>query len=258
MLYKREFIEQTGAAASNIMSESPRNPHVAIVIPIYNEEGILHSAVVDLRERLAPLNWDYEIILAENGSTDRTIEIAEKLTEKYPEVRYISAGAPDYGKALREGILATDADLVLCDEIDLCDTDFHQRAVSTLESRSADLVIGSKLISGAEDERPMLRHVASIGYTSLLRVLLGFKGTDTHGLKAFRRDALLPIVNACLVNKDVFASEMVIRAYREELKIKEIPVRVVEKRPPSINLFRRVPNVLKSVAKLTWAIRIKG
>src|SRR5690606_14167299 len=106
------------------------------------------------------------------------------------------------------------------------DTDFHQRAVAALDSGSADLVIGSKLIDGAEDERPALRHAASIAYTSLLRVLLGFKGTDTHGLKAFRRDKLLPIVNARLLNKDVFASELVIRAYRDALKGKEIPIRV--------------------------------
>jgi hypothetical protein len=65
-------------------------------------------------------------------------------------------------------------------------------------------------------------------------------------------------VDACLVNKDVFASELVIRAYRDKLNIVEIPVRVLEKRPPSIDLFKRVPNVLKSVARLTWAIRVKG
>jgi hypothetical protein len=122
----------------------------------------------------------------------------------------------------------------------------------------ADMVIGSKLIAGAQDERPVLRHAASIAYTTLLRVLLGFKGTDTHGLKAFKRESLLSIVNACVVNKDVFASELVIRAYRQGLDIREIPIRVMEKRPPSINLFKRVPNVLKSVARLTWAIRIKG
>jgi glycosyltransferase involved in cell wall biosynthesis len=235
-----------------------QTPDVAIVIPIYNEEGILHSAVVDLRERLKPLGWNYEIVLAENGSKDRTIEIAEQLSAKYPEVRLISAGEPDYGKALRNGILSTTARLVLCDEIDLCDTDFHQRAVTALDSGSVDMIIGSKLIQGAEDSRPLLRHAASLAYTGLLRALLGFKGTDTHGLKAFRRDKLVPIVNACLVNKDVFASELVIRAYRDKLRIVEIPVRIVEKRPPSINLFKRVPNVLRSIAKLTWAIRVKG
>jgi hypothetical protein len=92
----------------------------------------------------------------------------------------------------------------------------------------------------------------------MLRGLLGFRGTDTHGLKAFRRLALLDIVRACLSDKDVFASELVIRAERGGIKIKEVPVRVVEKRPPSINLFKRVPNVLKNVAKLTYAIRIRG
>jgi glycosyltransferase involved in cell wall biosynthesis len=82
-------------------SQAAESPHVAIVIPIYNEEGILHSAVVDLRERLSPLGFSYEIILAENGSTDGTVELARTLTQKYPEVRFITAGEPDYGKALR-------------------------------------------------------------------------------------------------------------------------------------------------------------
>jgi hypothetical protein len=95
-------------------------------------------------------------------------------------------------------------------------------------------------------------------YTSLLRSLLGFRGTDTHGLKAFRRDRLLPIVTACLVDKDVFSSELVIRAYRAGVRVVEIPIRVIEKRPPSINLFKRVPNVMKSLARLTWSIRVKG
>jgi hypothetical protein len=119
-------------------------------------------------------------------------------------------------------------------------------------------VIGSKLIEGAADERPLARHAASLFYNGLLRVTLGFQGTDTHGLKAFTRKTLLPIARACVVEKDVFASEFVIRAYRAGLSIQEIPVRVKEKRPPSINLFKRVPNVLRSLAKLTWAIRIKG
>ena len=104
----------------------------------------------------------------------------------------------------------------------------------------------------------MIRHAASIAYSSMLKVLLGFRGTDTHGLKAFRRTALIDTVRACLVDKDVFASEFVIRADRAGVRIREVPVHIIEKRPPSINLFKRVPNVMKSVAKLTWAIRIRG
>ncbi len=237
-------------------------PRISIVIPIYNEEAILHAAIVDLRERLKPLGWTYEIILAENGSKDRTVEIGKELAARYGsgegQVKIISLGEPNYGKALKEGILLSRGELVICDEIDLCDVDFHRRAVDILESGEADLVIGSKLVHGAEDDRPLIRHVASLAYSAMLRVLLGFRGTDTHGLKAFRRVALLDIVRSCLVDKDVFASELVIRADRGGVRTKEIPVRVIEKRPPSINLFKRVPNVLKNVGKLTYAIRIRG
>jgi hypothetical protein len=104
----------------------------------------------------------------------------------------------------------------------------------------------------------LFRHATSVVYTTLLRLLLDFRGSDTHGLKAFRRDRLAPIVTACLTDKDVFASELVIRAYRSGIRVTEIPIRVVEKRPPSINLFKRVPNVLKNLGKLTWAVRAGG
>jgi glycosyltransferase involved in cell wall biosynthesis len=232
--------------------------HVSIVIPVYNEEGILHAAVVDLHERLAPLGLRYEIVLAENGSRDRTLEVARELAEKYPEVRFLSVGEPNYGRALRAGILDARGALVIFEEIDLCDVDFHQRALALLESDAADMVIGSKLIDGAADQRPLFRHATSVVYTTLLRVLLDFRGSDTHGLKAFRRERVTPLVEACLTDKDVFASELVIRAYREGIRVREIPIRVVEMRPPSINLFKRVPNVLKNLGKLTWAVRVGG
>ena len=231
---------------------------VSIVIPIYNEEGILHAAIVDLHERLAPLGLRYEIVLAENGSRDRTLEVARELGEKYPEVRFLSVGEPNYGRALREGILDARGDIVICDEIDLCDVDFHRRAIALFAEGRADMVIGSKLIQGASDQRPLFRHAASIVYTTMLRALLDFRGSDTHGLKAFRREKLSPIVARCLTDKDVFASELVIRAYREGIRIEEIPIRVVEMRPPSINLLKRVPNVLKNLGKLTFAVRVRG
>jgi glycosyltransferase involved in cell wall biosynthesis len=234
------------------MSESPE---VSFVIPIFDEEPILHAAVVDLRELLLPHALAYEIILAENGSRDGTVRAARELEAHYREVRLVQSPTPDYGQALRLGISSARGRFVVCEEIDLCDIDFHVRALSELRSNTADLVIGSKLMGGSRDERPLLRHMASQIYCGVLRALFDFRGTDTHGLKAFRRDTLLPIVEACQVDGDVFASELVIRAYRAPLRVLEIPVRVLEKRPPSINLLKRVPRVLKNLAQLTWALR---
>ncbi len=239
-------------------SSNRAHPRLSVVIPIYNEEGILETAVMSLREQLVEFGWPFEIILAENGSRDGTVALAASLSEKYPEVTSFSTGEPNYGKALREGILRARGEFVVCDEIDLCLMDFYRRSLEILEHNDADLVIGSKTLAGASDERGAYRHAATKIFNGLLRVAVGFKGSDTHGLKAFRRVAMLDVVRACLIDKDVFASEMVIRAERSGVRIREIPIRILEKRPPSINLIKRVPNVLKNVGKLFVAIRIKG
>ena len=228
---------------------------VSIVIPVFNEEKMLESAVTDLRARLASFEHSCEIILAENGSRDGTREVARRLVHNFPEVRVLNIPEPNYGKALRQGIVAAQGTWVICDEIDLCDTDFYRAALEILTMDQADLVVGSKLLGDSHDERPWIRHAASLAYTALLRALLGFRGTDTHGAKAFVRTRLEPIARACLVDKDVFSSEFVIRAYRSGARVTEIPVRIAEKRPPSINLFKRVPNVLRNLVRLTWAIR---
>jgi len=245
------------------MSAPP--PDVSIVIPVYNEEGILREAVTELltgltelREALVAPALAFEVIIAENGSQDRTAELAAHLAAERPDVRTFSLGEPNYGKALRRGILEARGTYVVCEEIDLCDLDFHRRALVHLRHGDCDMVVGSKAMRGASDERPLLRRVATRVINGMLRAALDFRGTDTHGLKAFHRQTLLPVVESCVIDRDLFASELVIRAGRAGLHVLEIPVQLHEKRPPAINLVRRVPHVLRGLAKLTYAIRFGG
>ncbi|MBI3074175.1 MAG: glycosyltransferase [Deltaproteobacteria bacterium] len=233
-------------------------PRLSIVIPVYNEHAIMADAVAGLREKLAEWGVTYEIILSENGSRDETLAIANRIAEKHADVRVLHTEEANYGKALRRGIQDARADVVVCDEIDLCDVDFHRRALELLESGEADFVVGSKRLADSDDERPAYRQLATYVFNGLLRVMLGFHGTDTHGLKAFRRETVLATVRECLVDRDLFASELVIRSEHAGLRMREIPVRVIEKRPPSVNLFKRVPNVLKNLVRLFVAIRIRG
>ena len=154
--------------------------------------------------------------------------------------------------------VAAQGELVVCDEIDLGDLRFYDEALAVLRDSSVDLVVGSKAAKGAVDRRPLVRRLATRVHNGILRLLLDFQGTDTHGLKAFRRERLLPVVRACVVDRDVFASELVIRAWRAGLKVLEIPIELREKRKPSVHLYKRIPNVLKNVAKLVWVVRLKG
>lgn len=243
----------------------PQSPDVSIVIPIYNEEGILRDAVSqliaswrDVRKQLGAPELGLEVILAENGSSDRTAELAQHLAAELPEVRTFSLGEPNYGKALRAGIEQARGTFVICEEIDLCDVDFHRRALELLRHDDCDFVVGSKVMLGSSDQRPIVRRLATKVMNGMLRVALDFRGTDTHGLKAFRRTAVLLIVAQCVVDRDLFASELVIRCGRAGINLIEVPVVLAEKRPPAINLTKRVPRVLRGLAKLTYVIRFNG
>ena len=90
-------------------------PHLSIVIPVFNEEQILPAALGELRAKLAELPWSYEILLAENGSRDRTVALAEELAREAPELHVHSLGEPNYGKALRQGILRARGRFVICE-----------------------------------------------------------------------------------------------------------------------------------------------
>lgn len=240
------------------LAVSDAAPDVSIVIPVYNEEGILREAVTELVEGFAGAfgsELTFEVIIAENGSKDKTLELAQHLANERPEVRAFSLGEPNYGKALRRGILEARGTWVICEEIDLCDLDFHRRALDHLLHGDAAMVVGSKAMKGSNDQRPLFRRVATKVINGMLRVALDFRGTDTHGLKAFHRETVLPVVEACVIDRDLFTSELVIRAGRAGLDILEIPIRLTEKRPPSINLMKRVPNVLKGIVKMTRVIR---
>jgi glycosyltransferase involved in cell wall biosynthesis len=239
------------------MSPTPKEPRLSIVIPVYNEASIVASAVAELAAALDARGLAWEMVLAENGSRDETPAILAQLSAKDARIKSLHVERPNYGAALKAGILAARGELVVCDEIDLGDLRFYDAALEVLKDAKVDLVVGSKAARGAVDRRPLIRRVATRVHNGMLRLLLGFKGTDTHGLKAFRRTRLLPVVTACVVDRDVFASELVIRAWRAGLQVLEIPIELREKRKPTVDLYKRVPNVLRNVAKLFWVVRLK-
>lgn len=238
----------TGRTAAN-------PPEVSVIVPVYNEEATVEWAVRGLVDKLRRINLSFELILSANGCLDRTVMVAEKLTGDFPELKVIESSEPNYGKALRSGIVVARGLYVVCDEIDLCDVGFYTRALALLREGSVDLVVGSKALLGSDDRRPLMRKIATRVFNGMLRTATGFRGTDTHGLKAFNRERLHTVVSACVFDKDLFASELVIRAQKQGRAVLEIPVGVEEQRKSPIHLFRRVPGVLRNMVKLGTELR---
>lgn len=233
-------------------------PILSIVIPVYNEELILEGAIDRLINELNRIKYSYELIISENGSVDKTREILYKMTQKYPQLRCLKIEEPNYGRALKDGILASSGEFVFCDEIDLCITDFYYKSLNLLLSNQCKMVIGSKSVKGSNDNRTLIRKAATFIFNKLLYCFFGFKGTDTHGLKAFHRDTLLPVVKSCALEKDLFTSEFVIRAQRYGAKIIEIPYDLKEMRKTPIHIMKRVPGVVRNLIKLFYILNVKG
>jgi len=229
---------------------------VSVVIPVYNEEAILEEALLGLfadLERHAP---NFEVIVSLNGCVDATEAIAERLRSAEPRLLLHHCPDPDYGEALKQGIERAHGTYVLCEEIDLCDDRFHRTALAMLGADSElDMVVGSKTLPGARDRRPWMRRFATRVLNRLLRTATGWRGTDTHGLKAMRRVPMLEVVARCELRRDLFASEMVIRAHHMGKRVVEYPIELEEKRPPSVALGKRVPKVLGDMVRLAIVVR---
>src|SRR5271168_923476 len=132
-----------------------KTPSVTVVVPVYNEAKILPEAAAELVGHLDATGWDYEVIFAENGSKDATREILADLPKTFPRVRSLHETEPNYGRALKHGILEAKSEFVICEEIDLLNADFHRQAIDILARGGADMVVGSKAAKGALDERPL-------------------------------------------------------------------------------------------------------
>ena len=85
-------------AASHEQARSGAAPHLSIVIPVYNEEGILRGSVLELEDKLRRFGWSYELLLCENGSRDRTVEIGARASSpSTPRCGCCRSGSPTTG-----------------------------------------------------------------------------------------------------------------------------------------------------------------
>ncbi len=222
-------------------------PAFSIVVPVYNEAAFIPQAVPALVGQLESLGTQYHVLIVENGSTDDSAEAAKRAAEGHP-ITVISLPEADYGAAMRQGFLEADGDWVVNFDIDYFSADFLRKV---LELEAVDLVIASKRDPNSQDRRPWVRRVATRVFNLLLRSILGSRVSDTHGMKAFRRDLVTDLVPSVLSRQDLFDTELVVRAERAGYRITEVPVVVEEMRVARSSLVKRVPRTIKGL----WSIR---
>jgi glycosyltransferase involved in cell wall biosynthesis len=228
---------------------------ISIVLPAHNEQGYLEPAIKAVVAAGRDRGLPFEVFVVENGSTDGTRAEAEGLAETFPEVKVLRSPVADYGRALKAGFLAAAGDVVVNFDVDFVDLGFLDQAVELVAGGKADVVVGSKRSPGSDDQRRAGRRAVTAVFSLVLRHGFGLHVSDTHGVKALQRESLLGLVEVCQFGADIFDTELIIRAERSGLAVRELPVSVADQRPPRTPIIRRIPRSVWGLVRLHRALR---
>ncbi|GAB1822520.1 glycosyltransferase [Herbidospora sp. RD11066] len=221
---------------------------IEIVLPVYNEERVLASSVMELLDHLKrECPFPAQVTIADNGSTDGTWSVARSLDN----VRTIRLEGKGRGLALREAWSWSEADVVAYMDIDLStDLAAFVPLVTPLLSGEADIAVGTRLAPGASVVRGRKRELISRSYNRLLRGVGATFSDAQCGFKALRA----PVARALLphVTDDAwfFDTELLLKAQWRGLRIHEVPVRWVDDPDSSVDVLRTSIAQLRGLARV--------
>lgn len=218
-------------------------------MPAYNEEANIEGQVQDVLETLRPLGNDFEIIIVNDGSRDRTGDLARAMGAAHPQVRVVEHERNrGYGAALYSGFMAATKELVFLTDSDRqFDLNDFNKLLPLIEK--ADVVAGYR--SPRRD--PPMRVLNGIGWSALVTLLFGYAARDIDcAFKLFKREILR---NIRLESRGAtFSAEFLVRAKRAGYRIVEVPVTHRPRRAGSQTGAR--PDVIlrafRELARLRW------
>jgi glycosyltransferase involved in cell wall biosynthesis len=231
---------------------------LSIVLPAFNEVNTLETAVAEIMNALEKFKDSYEIIIAEDGSTDGTDKVAALLSERYVFVKHLH-GEKRLGKgaALKNAFKKAGGRILIYMDVDLATNVGQLKSlVNAIKVEKYDFATGSRMLSGSKVERSRTRKIASKSYNFLVRVMLGSKIKDHQcGFKAFKREPLMKLLDEVAARHWFWDTELIVRAVRKGYKIKEIPVEWKGGRETKVKLLRDTFSMGSQVIKLWWQLK---
>ncbi|MGO8805598.1 MAG: dolichyl-phosphate beta-glucosyltransferase [Candidatus Bathyarchaeia archaeon] len=234
---------------------------VSVVLPAYNEAKELETTVEKVSQTLKKTDYTYEIVIAEDGSTDGTDELSEQLTKKYPFVRHIHREKRlGRGTALNNAFRQCRGEVLVYMDLDLAtDLKSLRPLIDAISVEGYEVSTGSRMLPESKVERSLRRSISSKSYNFLVRHMLGSKVKDHQcGFKAFKKEAALPLLGEVEASHWFWDTEILVRAQRHGFKVKEIPVEWTSGVGTKVNLAKDSWSMFWQVTHLWWKLKTKG
>lgn len=227
---------------------------VDLVIPVYNEEHVLAGSITRVLAYLdGHPEHQWRIVVADNASRDRTLEVAREQEVAHPgRVAVLHLPVKGRGIALRNAWLTSDADVVAYMDVDLSTDLGHLPAlIDPIARGEVDVAYGSRLGKGALTNRSFKREFISRAYVFILNWALGLKVTDAQcGFKALSREAARALIPLVRDNKWFLDSELLWVAQRNGFRLREVPVRWVEDPDTRVRIVQTALEDLQGIWRL--------
>jgi hypothetical protein len=232
---------------------------LTVIIPVYNEEKIIENTIETTYKFLEKFNRDFELIIANDGSSDSTMGIVKDKIEKYPRLRVVNNEINEgrgsiltkaFTSAKGEIQLYLDADL----EIDINSLPILVKAID----EGADIALASKHMKDSVLEYPFLRRIFSKVYAMLVRIMFSSSLKDYQcGLKGFRKAVIRGLLPKIKDKGWFWDTEVLIKAQWKNYKIVEIPARIanIYERESKVHLLTDVIDMSRNLIGL-WVERL--
>ena len=231
---------------------------ISVILPSYNEASLMENTVEKVIGAIEEITPSYEIIIAQDGSTDGGEKVGDSLACRFPFVTHLySKKRLGRGAALKNAFKNSRGSIMVYMDMDLA-TDLRclRSLVDAIAVEKYDFAVGSRMLPESMVERSLRRQLASRFYNLLVRIMLGSKIKDHQcGFKAFGRQPTLLILDEVAARHWFFDTEILVRATRKDYRIEELPVCWKSDGKTKVNSVRDTYRMGRSVFELWWHLR---
>lgn len=228
-----------------------RKLQLSVIIPAYNEAGRIGPTLTRIDAFLAGLGISYEIVVVDDGSTDKTRKIVREMAGPIPALRLMENGVNrGKGYSVRNGFLDSAGEYVLFSDADLSTPIEELEKFLPEMDRDADIVIGSRAVRGADivKRQPIHRMLMGKTFNKIVQVLTVRGISDTQcGFKLFRRSTCEAVFRMQRVDRFAFDAELLFLARKRGLVIRELPVRWINSPESKVDIVRDSSRMLADI-----------